>query len=101
MNPNLQLSRDDIERCEWAYYRAMRELIAGYQTLEDAFPQFVKGFKRIVATICSDGGVIFHWPSDHDEFEYYESDKTVFEVSARMDSPSILRPELGGFGSLG
>jgi len=50
------------------YYIELRSQIARYSSIQDIFPSFLRGSKRIVAELCADGVLLSHWASKEDSF---------------------------------
>lgn len=50
------------------YYKELRNRIAHYSNIQDIFPDFLIGSKRIVALLCTDGVLLSHWTSEEDDF---------------------------------
>jgi hypothetical protein len=73
--------RDRIQLHVSVYYHELRKQMALYQTMPEAFPDFLKGNRRIVAVLAQDGVVVSHWAADHDTFEFYVSDKSMVEIA--------------------
>jgi len=73
---------DQIERCAWAYYQALRRYMSQYAAISDAFPTFLKGSKRLLAVLGRDGGILSHWPSEHDSFEFQRVEESVQKLAA-------------------
>lgn len=55
---------------ETAYYSELRADMARTHVVYDAFPDFLKGSNRIVATLARDGVVVVHWRAEEDSFEF-------------------------------
>ena len=66
-----------IKAYEDAYYEAFRNQMQQYAELTDAFPDFLMGPKRVVATQVRDGVVVSHWSAEHDSFEFNVSERGV------------------------
>jgi hypothetical protein len=73
--------RDRIQRYVAVYYHELRRNIVLYQAMPEAFPDYLKGSKRIVAVLGQDGVVVSHWAAERDTFEFYQSDKTMVEIA--------------------
>ncbi len=73
--------RDRIQLYVSAYYDELRKQMAAYQTVSEAFPDHLKGQRRIVAVLGQDGVVVSHWAADQDSFEFYQSDKTMIDIA--------------------
>jgi hypothetical protein len=61
---------DHIRSYETAYYDELRANIAQHHVPPGAFPDFLKGANRIVATLGRDGVVIVHWRAEENSFEF-------------------------------
>lgn len=85
-----------VERYEWTYYNTMRMHLAKYAEIIDAFPDFVKGAKHLVAVQGTDGGIVVHTVGAQDVFEFHRSDKSARELSLEygigVEFPSNLKP---------
>jgi hypothetical protein len=65
--------RASIQRYEQAYYNELRTLVECYPQLSGNFRAWLKGAKSIVATLCPDGILVGHWPSQQDSFKFRQS----------------------------
>lgn len=59
-----------IRHYEAADYDELRTGIAQHHMTPDAFPEFLKGGNRIVATLGRDGVVVVHWRAEKNSFEF-------------------------------
>jgi hypothetical protein len=49
-----------------AYYSEIRNQLARYSSIQEAFPAFLRGPKRVVAMLCTDGILLSHWAAEKD-----------------------------------
>ncbi len=67
------------------YYSELWRQIDRYASIQYVFPSFLKGSKRIVAMLCTDGILLSHWSSKEDSFTCEVRQKsisdTIFEIS--------------------
>jgi hypothetical protein len=82
--------RDRIQLYVSVYYHELRRQMDLYQAMPEAFPDFLKGSRRIVTVLGQDGVVVSHWAAERDTFEFYQSDKTMVEIANEQSG--------GGFG---
>ncbi len=73
--------RDRIQLHVSAFYDELRKQMAVYQTMPEAFPDHLKGPRRIVAVLGHDGVVVSHWAADQDTFEFHQANKTMIEIA--------------------
>lgn len=71
------------------YYSELRRQIGHYASIQNIFPSFFKGSKRIVAMLCTDGILLSHWASEKDSF--------TCEVKQMSVSDAILEISNGKF----
>jgi hypothetical protein len=58
-----------LRRFYEVYYSELRRRMSRYPLASEIFPYYLKGFRRIVATLTKDGLVAVHYPAEHDSFE--------------------------------
>src|SRR5262245_13461812 len=68
---------DRIRRYVESYYETLRQQLAKYHAIADDIPEFLKGCRRVVAVLGSDGLVIAHYLSNHDTFQFGNSNSTM------------------------
>jgi hypothetical protein len=59
-----------LRRFYQAYYTELRQRMAQYPAASEIFPYYLKGFRRIVATLMKDGLVTVHYEAQRDAFEF-------------------------------
>ncbi len=68
------IDREALERRLRAYYEAyysdLRQRMSRYPAASEIFPYYLKGYRRIVATLTKDGLVSVHYPAERDSFEF-------------------------------
>jgi hypothetical protein len=64
--------------------------MARYDSIGSIFPDWLKGHRRIEATLASDGIVVIHWPDDQDSFVFTETDQRAAEVLGALIPKGIL-----------
>ncbi|MBC2728637.1 Shedu anti-phage system protein SduA domain-containing protein [Desulfosporosinus sp.] len=62
--------KNRIRRYERAYYDELRMQMSRLTTVLDAFPDFLKGHRKIEAYLVQDGLVIIHWYDETDSFHF-------------------------------
>jgi hypothetical protein len=55
------------------YYSELRQRMSRYPAASEIFPYYLKGSRRIVATLTKDGLVAVHYSAERDSFEFAES----------------------------
>lgn len=59
-----------LHRFYTAYYSELRQRMSRYPAASEIFPYYLKGGRRIVATLTKDGLVVVHYPAEQDSFEF-------------------------------
>jgi hypothetical protein len=81
--------RRRLKRYVRAYYEALRGEIARYSTVQDAFPAFLTGSKKVIAFVCADGVLVSHWSAEHDSFGFRVRTASVGEVVREISGPGF------------
>jgi len=59
-----------LRRFYRTYYSELRQRMSLYPAASEIFPYYLKGSRRIIATLTKDGLVAVHYPADSDSFEF-------------------------------
>jgi hypothetical protein len=76
---DLEQLREQITEYYETYYAELRTRLSDHTSpLSVAAPDHLKGYRRIVTELGSDGLIITHWPAGQDSFDFHISpDRTV------------------------
>lgn len=59
-----------LRRFYETYYSELRQRMSRYPAASEIFPYYLKGYRRIVATMTKDGLVVVHYPAAQDSLEF-------------------------------
>jgi hypothetical protein len=73
-----------IERYELSYFQTIRDSIQRHPGIEDAIPGYLRGFKRIVACIGTNGAVVARYPDKLDSFSFQQTPMDVSSIATKL-----------------
>jgi hypothetical protein len=81
---DLEQLREQITEYYETYYAELRTRISNYAS-PLSLPDHLKGYRRIVTELGSDGVVITHWPAGQDSFDFHISpERTAKDLAAEQ-----------------
>jgi hypothetical protein len=85
-----------LESYAVTYYNELRSQILHYSNIQDVFPDNLKGPKRVVALICSDGILLSHWPNGEYSFVCAVTQQRLSEATREIPGgPFVVGSPLG------
>ena len=83
---DLEQLREQITEYYETYYAELRSRLSDHASpLSVSAPDHLKGYRRIVTELGSDGAVISHWPAGQDSFDFHISpERTARDLAAEL-----------------
>jgi hypothetical protein len=82
----LEALREQITEYYETYYAELRTRLSDHASpLSVSAPDHLKGYRRVVTELGSDGAVITHWPAGQDSFDFHISpERTAKDLAAEQ-----------------